>query len=75
MCFLSEILLLIILLDKEHTKNMYMFNDTHTTQEVVAVDRIIIITLSSNHRVEIHFLLWRLHKNTVFKSHSNACIQ
>ena len=28
---------------------------------------IIIITLLSNHRVEIHFALWRLHKNTVFK--------
>ena len=36
---------------------------------------IIIITLSSNHRVEIHFALWRLHKNTIFKSHSKACIQ
>ena len=36
---------------------------------------IIIITLLSNHRVEIHFALWRLHKNTIFKSHSNACIQ
>ena len=31
---------------------------------------IIIITLLSNHRVEIHFALWKLDKNTIFKSHS-----
>ena len=36
---------------------------------------IIIITLLSNRRVEIHFALRKLHKNTIFKSHSNACIQ
>ena len=33
---------------------------------------IIIITLLSIHRVEIHFALWRLHKNIIFKSRSNA---
>ena len=32
-----------------------------------------ILLLLSNHRVEIHFALWRLRKNTIFKSHSNAC--
>ena len=37
----------------------------------VIFDRIIIIiiTLLSN-RMEIHFALWRLHKNTIFKSGS-----
>ena len=31
------------------------------------------MTLLSNHSVEIHFVLWRLPKNPIFKSHSNAC--
>ena len=35
----------------------------------------IVTLLSTIHSVEIHFALWRLHKNTIFKSHSNACIQ
>ena len=36
---------------------------------------VLLESLDLIHRVEIHFALWRLHKNTIFKSHSNACIE
>ena len=63
--------------NKYHNDEYFCAN---SLQELVAVwlnssKRIIIITLLSNHRVEIHFALWRVRKNTIVKSHSNACIQ